>query len=122
MVRAIRGAITVDSNDRQDILNATDELLRALIKENSIVKEDIISIIFSVTSDLNAVFPAVAARQMGLTDIAMMCTHEVDVPGSLRRCIRVMMHFNTEKSNAELKYIYLKDAKKLRPDLFKQDV
>lgn len=122
MVRAIRGAITVDSNDRQDILNATDELLRALIKENSLVKEDIISIIFSVTSDLNAVFPAVAARQMGLTDIAMMCTHEVDVPGSLRRCIRVMMHFNTEKSNAELKYIYLKDAKKLRPDLFKQDV
>lgn len=121
MVRAVRGATTVDLNDEQEILNATDELLRALIKENRIDKEDIISIMFSATSDLNAAFPAVAARKMGLTDIAMMCTHEMDVPGSLKKCIRVMMHFNTEKANADLKYIYLKDARKLRPDLFKQD-
>mgnify|MGYP000250298849 CR=1 FL=1 len=121
MVRAVRGATTVNANDRQEILDATEELLRALIKENSINKEDIISIIFSVTSDLNAVFPAVAARNIGLTDVAMMCTREMDVPGSLRRCIRIMMHFNTEMSNTDLKYVYLKDARKLRPDLFKQD-
>lgn len=122
MVRAVRGAITVASNDSKSILNMTDELLRAIIKENSILKEDIISIIFSVTSDLNAAFPAVAARQMGFTDIAMMCTHEIDVPGSLRKCIRILMHFNTDKSNDEIKYVYLNDAIKLRPDLFKQDV
>ena len=118
MVRAIRGATTVESNDEQEILNITSELLLAMTEQNGIIKEDIISVIFSVTTDITAAFPAAAARKMGWTDIALMCTYEIDVPGSLRNCIRVMMHINTEKSNNELKYIYLKDARKLRPDLF----
>ena len=121
MVRAIRGAITVEANEEQEILDNTCELLKEMTVQNGIEKEDIISIIFSLTSDLNAAFPAVAARMMGWTDIAMMCTHEVDVPGSLRKCIRVMMHFNTDKRNKELKYIYLKEARRLRPDLVKQE-
>jgi len=117
MVRAIRGATIVIQNDKQEILDATGNLLNSMIEQNKILKEDIISVIFSVTSDLNATFPATAARNLGWTDIALMCTYEIDVPGSLRKCIRVMMYFNTEKNNSELKFIYLKDAKKLRPDL-----
>lgn len=119
MVRAIRGATTVEANDGQQILERTCELLISMTEQNMISKEDIISVIFSTTSDLNAVFPAVAARQLGWTDIALMSTNEIDVPGSLKKCIRVLMHFNTEKSNSELKYVYLKEAMKLRPDLFK---
>jgi chorismate mutase len=119
MVRAVRGATTVEKNDRQEILDSTAELLRLLVEQNTISEEDIISAIFSVTTDLDAVFPAVAARNMGWTDIALMCTNEMNVPGSLRKCIRVMLYFNTEKSNCELKYIYLHEAVKLRPDLFK---
>lgn len=117
MVRAVRGATTVNENDRKEILERTGELLRTLVEKNAISREDIISVIFSVTADLNAAFPAVAARNMGWTDIALMCTNEMDVPGSLRKCIRVMLNFNTEKSNRELKYIYLREAEKLRPDI-----
>jgi chorismate mutase len=122
MVRALRGATTVGSNDKTEILEATGELLQKIVETNGIAKEEIISVIFSVTSGLDAAFPAVAARQMGWNDIALMCTYEMDVPGSLKNCIRIMMHINTEKSNNELKYIYLKDAVKLRPDLFEQNM
>lgn len=122
MVRAVRGATTVNENNRKEILEKTGELLNIIVEKNAISREDIISVIFSVTSDLNAVFPAVAARNMGWTDIALMCTNEMDVPGSLRRCIRVMLNFNTKKSNSELKYIYLHEAEKLRPDLFENSL
>ncbi|MEN6312980.1 MAG: chorismate mutase [Clostridiaceae bacterium] len=122
MVRAVRGATTVNENNRNEILEKTGELLNIIVEKNAISREDIISVIFSVTSDLNAVFPAVAARNMGWTDIALMCTNEMDVPGSLRRCIRVMLNFNTKKSNSELKYIYLHEAEKLRPDLFENSL
>jgi len=122
MVRAVRGATTVNDNNRKEILEKTGELLNIIVEKNAISREDIISVIFSVTSDLNAVFPAVAARNMGWTDIALMCTNEMDVPGSLRRCIRVMLNFNTKKSNSELKYIYLHEAEKLRPDLFENSL
>lgn len=117
MVRAIRGATTVKANEKQEILDATGELLREMVAQNGIVKEDIISILFSMTTDLNAVFPAVAAREMGWDRIAMMSSHEIDVPGSLKGCIRVLMHVNTDKRNDELRYIYLKEARVLRPDL-----
>lgn len=117
MVRAIRGAITVETNETNEIIDATKELLSEISQANKLVEEDMISILFSVTKDLDAAFPAVAARQMGWTDIALMCTNEISVPGSLEKCIRVMIHFNTEKSNKEIKNIYLKGAKVLRPDL-----
>lgn len=122
MVRAVRGATTVEQNSEQEILDRVCELLQAMIEQNEILKEDIISVIFSVTTDLNAAFPAVAARRLGWTDIALMCTYEIDVPGSLRKCIRAMLHFNSVKNNDELKYIYLNDARKLRPDLFEQSL
>jgi len=116
-VRAIRGAITVDKNDSEEIINASAELLEKIIDENKIDHEDIISVIFSVTKDLNAAFPAVGARRIGLTQVALFCTNEIDVPGSLEMCIRVMVHINTEKKNSELKHVYLKGASVLRPDL-----
>lgn len=119
MVRAIRGAITVENNNETDILTATRELLNSIIKENNISKDDVISIIFTATRDLDAVYPAVAARQIGFTDVALMCTNEMYVPGSLEKCIRVMMHVNSDKKNNELKHIYLKGAKILRPDIAK---
>lgn len=122
MVRAIRGAITVEANEENEILDMTYELLQIMTEKNGISKEDIISVIFSVTADLDAAFPAVAARRLGWTEIALMSTYEINVPGSLQKCIRVLMHINTEKSNGELKYIYLKDARKLRPDLFDQSL
>ncbi|HHW49719.1 MAG TPA: chorismate mutase [Clostridiaceae bacterium] len=118
-VRAIRGATTVESNSHDEIINETKELLLKIVEENNIVQEDIISIIFSVTRDLDAAFPAVAARQLGWTSIALMCTNEIDVPGSIKKCIRVLMHINTEKRNSDIRHIYLKGAKVLRPDLAK---
>lgn len=117
MVAAIRGATTVVSNTEQEILDATAELLEKMTEQNGITADDIISIIFTTTKDLNSAFPAVAARRLGWTHTAMICTNEIDVPGSLKKCIRVMMHINTGKKNEDLKYIYLRDARLLRPDL-----
>lgn len=116
-VRAIRGATTVTNNDSEEILRETKALLEEIVQRNEIKTDDIISVIFTVTKDLDAVFPAAAARQMGWTDIALMCMNEIDVPGSLRKCIRVMLHINSEKSNNELIHVYLKEAASLRPDL-----
>lgn len=117
MVRAVRGATTVNENTKEEILGAATELVTAIMEQNGICRDDIISIIFTVTTDLNAAFPATAARMMGLTQTAMLSTYEMDVPGSLRKCIRVLMHIETEKKNDELRYVYLKEAKKLRPDI-----
>lgn len=121
MVGAVRGATTVEANTEQEILDATCELLKTMTDKNGIDKDDIISVIFSVTMDLNAAFPAVAARRLGWTETALMSTYEIDVPGSLPKCIRVLMHINTEKRKDELKFVYLKAAKQLRPDLFEQN-
>jgi chorismate mutase len=116
-VRAIRGATTIDNNTADEIIKETRNLLKRIVEDNNIKKDDIISIIFTVTRDVNAVFPAVAAREMGWTDIALMCTNEMEVPGSLKMCIRVLMHVNTDIPNDRIKYVYLKGAKILRPDL-----
>ncbi len=120
MVRAVRGATSVKENTETEIIDTTCELLREMTSRNDILQDDIISIIFSVTSDISAAFPALAARRLGWNNTALMCTYEIDVPGSLKSCIRVLMHINTEKENNELKYVYLKDAKSLRPDLAEQ--
>jgi chorismate mutase len=115
--RGIRGAITVERNHREDILAATTELLQALIQRNELQAEDIASAIFTVTDDLDAAFPALAARTLGWTEIALICTREIPVPGSLDKCIRVLLHVNTEHSAAELQHVYLRGAARLRPDL-----
>ncbi|EGD48746.1 chorismate mutase [Ruminiclostridium papyrosolvens DSM 2782] len=119
-VRAVRGAITVSENTKELIWEGTKELLVEIIERNSLEYTDIISVIFTVTQDLNAAFPAVAARQIGWNDIPLMCTSEINVPGSLKKCIRVMIHINTEKTNTDINHVYLKGAQVLRPDLAKQ--
>lgn len=114
-VRGIRGATTADSNNREAILDATRELLEELVEANEVDTDDIASVTFSTTKDLDAEFPAVAARVgMGWTDVAMMCSHEMDVPGGQERCVRVMILVNTDKSPRELHHIYLGGAAHLR--------
>ena len=116
-VRGIRGAVTVEENTKDEILNKTAELLQAIIEKNNLNVEDIISAVFSVTDDVNADFPAVAARKLGWIYTPLMCTREIPVPGSLQLCIRVLLHVNTERKQGEIIHVYLYDAKKLRPDL-----
>jgi chorismate mutase len=114
--RGIRGATTADENTRESILDATREMLQRLIDENDIREEDIASAIFSTTPDLNAEFPAVAARQLGWLDTALFCTHEMAVPGSLERCIRVLIHWNTTRRANEIRHVYIRGAQNLRPE------
>ena len=114
--RGIRGATSVERNDREEILSATAELLQLLIRQNDLQTEDIVSAIFSLTEDLDAEFPAVAARVMlGWTEVPMMCTREIPVPGSLGKCIRVLLHVNTTRSLAEIQHVYIRGAVDLRP-------
>ena len=115
--RGIRGATTADANTSEDILRATRELLALMIRLNGIKPQDVASAIFSTSTDLNAEFPALAARQFGWTDVALMCYHELDVPGSLRRCVRILLHWNTDVAANEIVHVYIKEAKNLRPDL-----
>ncbi len=115
--RGVRGATTADENSRDAILQATRQLLALIVRQNEIEARDVASAIFSTTIDLNAEFPALAARQLGWLDVPLLCTNEIDVPGSLRLCIRVLIHWNTEKSQQAIKHVYLKGAVQLRPDL-----
>ena len=117
--RGVRGAITVDENETGAILSATEELLRAIIAANNMQEQDVASVFFTVTPDLDAVCPAVAARQMGWTHTALLCLQEMVVPGSLPRCIRVLIHWNTARSSDEIGHVYLREARQLRPDLVK---
>jgi len=117
MVRGIRGATTVAENSREAILDAAAELLEEIVRLNQIEHDHVASIIFTATADLNAEFPAVAARQLGWTDIALECMPEMNVPGSLQRCLRILMHVNTSRSPRELMHVYLRGARALRPDL-----
>jgi len=115
--RGVRGATTVENDNREEILAATRQLLALMIRINGIEAADVGSAIFTTTVDLNAEFPAVAARQLGWLDIALLCTHELDVPGSLRKCIRVLINWNTDKPASEIQHVYIRDAVRLRPDL-----
>ena len=114
--RGVRGATTVQCDEREEILRATRELLALMIHLNGIEKEDVASAIFTTTMDLSGAFPATAARQLGWLDVPLMCSHEIDVPGSLHKCVRVLLHWNTEKSQHDIQHVYLKDAQALRPD------
>lgn len=116
-LRGIRGATTVDINSAGMILTETECLLVKMIQDNAILIEDIASIFFSVTPDLNAEFPAKAAREMGLTKVPLLCMTEIPVPGSLPMCIRILVHVNTLKSMDELVPIYLNKSVALRPDV-----
>ncbi|HZG85249.1 chorismate mutase [Paenibacillus sp.] len=119
--RGIRGATTVEHNDKQEILDATRELLSTIIAENGLVPEDIGYVFITVTSDLDAAFPAVAIRALDGWDLVpLMCALEVPVQGALPRCIRLMVTVNTTKSQKDMVHVYLNEAKSLRPDLAKR--
>ncbi|SJZ54712.1 chorismate mutase [Selenihalanaerobacter shriftii] len=118
-VYAIRGAITVENNEKEEILTATKELLLEIKDQNQLDEEDIISIFFTMTPDLNAVFPAQAARQIGWDFIPLLDATEVDVPGGLAKCIRVLIHLNSNNESREVEHVYLRRAEVLRPDLIK---
>jgi len=115
-IRGIRGAITAETNTKESILSNTEELLSDLLKLNDVNTDDIASIFFSVTTDLTAEFPAIAARKLGLKDTPLLCLTEIPVPGSLSRCIRILIQVNSEKPQAEMKHLYLKEAVSLRPE------
>ncbi|MCX6045840.1 MAG: chorismate mutase [Chloroflexi bacterium] len=114
--RGVRGAITVETDNREVVLEATRELLALMIRLNEIDSKDVASAIFTTTPDVSSVFPALAARQLGWLDVPLMCGHEMNVPGALPLCIRVMLHWNTEKAQNEIQHVYLREAKSLRPD------
>jgi chorismate mutase len=117
--RGVRGATTVDSDTRDEILTATRQLLALMIRRNEIDSADVGSAIFTVTHDITAEFPALAARQLGWIDVPLLCGYEVSVPGSLPRCIRILVHWNTTKSQSDILHTYMRNATSLRPDLTK---
>ncbi len=117
MIRGIRGATTVESNAQEAILEATQELLSAMIESNGIVEDDVASVLFSATPELDDTFPAKAARMMGWTRTALMGFQEADVKHGLPNCIRVLIHWNTDKSLDEIRHVFLRKAVALRPDL-----
>ncbi|MBI4588959.1 MAG: chorismate mutase [Candidatus Rokubacteria bacterium] len=113
-VRGIRGAITAEANTKTAILGATTEMLTALIKANSLDPEDIAAAWFTTTPDLNAEFPAVAARRLGWTEVALMCGHEMSVPDGMPRVVRVLVLVNTDKRQSEVVNVYLRETRSLR--------
>jgi chorismate mutase len=114
--RGIRGATTVEENSAEAIQAATRELLYIMIRANQIHVNDVASVIFTTTRDLNATFPALAARQLGWYDAALLCGHEMEVPGALDRCVRILIHWNTTCRPEDIVHVYLHGAKGLRPD------
>jgi chorismate mutase len=116
MMRGVRGATTAEANTREAILAATRELLCLMIEANKIEPDDVASAIFTTTIDLNADYPALAARALGWHDVALMCMHEMNVPHGLKQCIRILLHWNTTVAACDVQHIYIKGAVNLRPD------
>lgn len=117
-VRGIRGAISVPVDTPEEIVSATTELLNEILRLNKIEQfDDIASIFFTTTPDLVATFPAEAARAIGMSHVPLLCASEIGVPNRLPRCVRVLLHVNTEQPQREIVHVYLRDAKKLRPDV-----
>ncbi len=114
--RGVRGAISVEANTADAILSATRELLEAMIAANGIEPDDVCSLMLTTTPDLTAEYPALAARQLGWLDVAILCGHEMAVPHGLPRCVRALIHWNTERTPQEIQHVYLRDAVTLRPD------
>jgi chorismate mutase len=116
-VRAIRGATQVDVDDRAEVLEASAELVTAVLERNGLAPDDVISIVFTATPDLTSEFPAYAARQLGLTDVPLLCASEIAVPGAMPRVLRLLAHVETDRSRADVRHVYLRGAAALRTDL-----
>ncbi len=118
MFRGVRGATTADDNSAEAILSATEELLRKLIEVNNIEEEQVASVIFTTTPDLNAAFPAAAARRVGWHLVALMGAQEINHPDGLPRCVRILIHWNTDRSLSDIRHVYMRGTERLRPDLY----
>lgn len=116
-VRGVRGATMLQKNDSEEMNEAVIELLQEIFNKNTIDNKDIISIFFTSTKDLNCAFPAAAARKLGLGDVPLICSQEIDVPNSASKVVRILMHINTHLNRDEIKHIYLRGAEILRQDL-----
>lgn len=116
-VRAVRGATQLEVDEREHLLERVAELITAVLEANDLTRHDLISVLFTVTPDLSSEFPAVAGRQVGLVDVPLICAQEIDVPGSLPRVVRMMLHTETELSRDKIQHVYLHGATALRPDL-----
>ena len=116
-VRAIRGAIQLDVDEREHLLGATRELVTEVLRANALPTDDLISMVFTVTADLRSEFPALAARELGLGDVPLLCTTEIDVPGAMPRVVRLMVHAEMEVPRADVRHVYLRGAAALRRDL-----
>lgn len=116
-VRAIRGAVQVDADEREAILEATTELVAAVMERNDLTPDDVISVLFTVTPDLTAEFPALAARKIGFHAVPLMCATEIPVPGAMPRVVRLMAHVETDSSRADIQHVYLRGAMALRLDI-----
>ncbi|MFC4059997.1 chorismate mutase [Planomonospora corallina] len=117
MVRAIRGAIQVEGNERDAILSGVTELVTEVMERNGLTTDDVISVIFTATPDLTAEFPALAARKLGFHDVPLICCTEIDVPGALPRVVRLMAHVETDKPRQAIQHVYLRGAVALRVDI-----
>ena len=115
--RGVRGATTVKSNSRDEILDETRKLLALMVCHNGIESQDVASAIFTLTRELDAEFPALAARQLGWIDVPLLCSYEVSVPGSLPNCVRILIHWNTDLPQDAIQHVYVNEAIRLRPDL-----
>ncbi len=117
-VRGIRGATTVDTDTPEQIRAATRELLEAVLAANDIESfDDLASVFLTTTTDLTSAFPAEAAREMGMDLVPLLCASEIAVPGAMPRCVRVLLHINTDRPQRDLSHVYLRDARNLRPDV-----
>ena len=116
-VRAIRGAVQLDADEREHMISSVQELISALLERNGLAVDDLISIIFTATPDLHAEFPAVGARDIGITDVPLLCAQEIDVAGAMPRVIRILAHVETDLSKAEVAHVYLRGAVALRRDI-----
>ncbi|PDP88709.1 chorismate mutase [Glycomyces fuscus] len=116
-VRAIRGAVQVDADEREQVLEATAELVSEVMRRNALETDDVISVLFTATPDLNSEFPALAARRLGFSDVPLMCATEIAVPHALPRVVRLMAHVETDRPRSELQHVYLRGAQALRLDI-----
>jgi chorismate mutase len=116
-MRAIRGATVLKADDAAEMRDAVVELLRETLDRNNLSTDDLVSILFTATPDLHCAFPAAAARDLGLTDVPLICAQELDIQGALARVIRVLLHVNTELPRSEIKHVYLRGAEALRVDI-----
>jgi chorismate mutase len=116
-VRALRGAIQLERDEREHLLESVTELLQAVLKANDLGSDELISMLFTATPDLHSEFPALAARELGMTDVPLLCAQEIDVAGAMPRVVRILAHVETERSKSDLRHVYLRGATALRKDI-----